>query len=73
MKWRPIETAPKDGTVVLAWRYCQVAIKWTGDDEYPWEAVQLGGSIGLSPDGFQATDPALTRWMPLPPPPTEDA
>lgn len=73
MKWNPIETAPRDGSVVLAWRFYPVAIKWTGDSVYPWEAVTLSShpSMSLSGDGFVEGDISLTHWMPLPPPPED--
>lgn len=68
--WRPIETAPKDGTVILAWRFYPCAVRWTGGgEEYPWEAVHLGGYSTLHENAFCAGDPHLTHWMPLPPAP----
>lgn len=72
MSWQPIETAPKDGSVVLGWRFYLVAIKWTGDDVFPWEAIHLGGHpcLGLKTNGFCDGDMSLTHWMPKPTPPT---
>lgn len=69
--WQPIETAPKDGRVIVirhnrgTWRYredpgniCCVCVYWSSDR---WE--QFG------PDSF---DPkSVTHWMPLPPPPED--
>ena len=72
--WLPIESAPRDGSVVLAWRFYPVAIKWTGGSEYPWEAVNLGShpSTTLHSNGFMEADSSLTHWQPLPtPPPAE--
>ena len=71
MNWQPIETAPKDGTEILAWRFYPVAIRWTGDENFPWEAVQLGSSLPFMRNGFTENDTSLTHWMPLPEPPTE--
>ena len=71
-KWRPIESAPKDGTILLAWRFFPVAIKWTGDATYPWEAVHLNDAdpaLGMIANGFMEGDASLTHWMPLPSPP----
>lgn len=69
--WRSMESAPRDGTVFLAWRFYVVAVKWTGDAEYPWEAVNLGShfSTALSDNGFMENDSNLTGWQPLPTPP----
>lgn len=67
MEWQPIETAPKDGVVVLGWRYYPIAMRWNRDTEYPWEAVQLGSSVSpMLGNGYKEGDPALTHWMPLP-------
>lgn len=67
--WQPIETAPKDGALVLiAERGGRVQVaKWMIE---PWGTkgdwyVQLtsGGA-----DTYPTTD--VTHWMPLPSPPT---
>jgi hypothetical protein len=71
-EWYPISTAPKDGTIILAWRFFPVAVYWGGNSEFPWEAVHVGGNMRLFPNGFAEDDPHLTHWMPLPEPP-EDA
>jgi hypothetical protein len=68
MKWEPIETAPKDGRVILGWRFYPVVIKWTGDKTFPWEAIQLG-SMPFFSNAFCDGDQSLTHWMPLPEPP----
>lgn len=65
-EWQPIETAPKDGTVILGWRYYPVAIRWTNDRDYPWEAIQIGGVSPFLLNGFVDEDQGLTHWMPLP-------
>jgi hypothetical protein len=64
--WYPIEVAPKDGTVILA--YCEgeesfvlvswKAHYWTG--EYAWTQCYVDG-----PDTYDD----LTHWQPLPQPP----
>ena len=70
-EWQPIETVPRDGTVILAWRFYVVAMKWTGDVAYPWEAVALGNHpcMNMASNGFHGADNSLTHWMPLPAPP----
>ena len=71
--WKTIDTVPKDGSVVLAWRYYPVVIRWDADDaEWRWKAVLLGGYCGLTENAFQEGDAALTHWMPLPSSPQGD-
>ncbi len=72
--WRGIEEAPRDGTVVLAWRYHVVAIRWAPeiDSVYPWDAIETGGAFPMSDNGFREGDPALTHYMPLPPAPEQE-
>ena len=61
-EWQPIETAPKDGTRVLAWEYpYYTVVFWDDDEEEPYTPcwkISYGGDI---------MDP--THWMPLPEPP----
>ena len=52
--WQPIETAPRDGTLVLAWHPW-----WMGPD-----AVRCGRSGVWTADGHPVCEP--THWMPLP-------
>jgi hypothetical protein len=57
MTWQPIETAPRDGTTVLAW--C---------DE--WKHARTAWAY--ESDQWQAAPPSIfqpTHWMPLPAPP----
>ena len=65
--WQPIETAPKDGTAILVsesrFIHC---VEW--NDEYEWWAVD---DNKLGPFRLRGTAP--THWMPLPPPPVEQA
>lgn len=87
LAWRPIETAPKDGTEILAWRDdCGVVIvAWTcqsnlmTDDEI--EKADLGDSAddcdwfsayGFGCDWMSGTE-APTHWMPIPNGPSLDA
>lgn len=63
MTWQPIDTAPKDGTAIMAWCICQT----TGDGFFVsdlgfWEPRQLWLSGDHGP-----VNP--THWMPLPEPP----
>lgn len=60
--WRPIETAPKDGTEILIWDNANVsAVSYS---EY------VGWTDNLGDFGTQYNSyPLATHWMPLPSPP----
>jgi hypothetical protein len=78
--WRPIETAPKDGSEILisggTWYYTESTIS----DHVSFHGVQIArwiehrqswhGGYGSEYDGVYYHSP--THWMPLPPPPTTD-
>lgn len=63
MEWQPIETAPKDGTVILANAGKRVVMcqweKWP-DGRAGWYAF---------PHNAILKKELLTHWMPLPAPP----
>jgi hypothetical protein len=68
--WQPIETAPRDGTPILAWGTLH-AVGWN-DGEAP--------SIQIAVYGYANCDcwyaPAMggwkpSRWMPIPDPPKD--
>jgi len=76
MDWQPIETAPRDGTVIDLWeveknfgasratdcRWCKFPIRG---------GVREGWGYGLADDpDFLSGE--VTHWMPLPEPPTLD-
>lgn len=65
--WQPIETAPKDGTKVLAWAdnpcWSEPAIAFWGRSNPLNMAEWLGGHCSIR----HIDQP--THWMPLPPPP----
>lgn len=62
-KWQPIETAPKDGTWLIA---C-----WTG--HRGWMAMVFWDQTRAKwCDVFQGYVAQPTHWMPLPPPPQEN-
>jgi hypothetical protein len=65
-EWQPIETAPKDGCAILAWRDSGVHVmRWRerGDGSGFWDEWR----VRLK--SLQAAPP--THWMPLPAPPKE--
>jgi hypothetical protein len=53
-EWRPIETAPKDGTAILLWSGIVTRVGWWLEEDGIW--LVGAGSILRSP----------THWMPLP-------
>lgn len=67
MDWQPIETAPKDGTVVmLYWPTISInaypAVGFNHDDDYGWAWSQWMDYGEIFP----------THWMPLPAPPGKE-
>jgi hypothetical protein len=62
--WQPIETAPKDGNLILTWGECraQYAVSYWDDDWNEWLT-----------DFQEKGHPQIvycTHWMPLPTAPT---
>lgn len=63
MDWQPIETAPKDGTQILAWDGFNFDLcEWSAPERRPQDACWwIDNDKGsMHP----------THWQPLPPPPT---
>lgn len=69
MEWQPIDTAPKDGTVVYVWLSVKLnkyaafdfnmkLAQWLADAG-EWRIEGVGGNVPQRP----------THWMPLPSPP----
>lgn len=78
MDWRPIETAPKDGTPILgtvagyayALQRCGVYYWEGGTQEVPSGAwIVKPGWMHQSDDDDDDRATWLTHWMPLPAPP----
>lgn len=77
-QWQPIETAPKDGTVIrlLDYRGDVYAGFWIpgvpkkrrpeGYDKFPWGTLDTGVDDCLQ---GSPNDGSFTHWMPLPEPP----
>ena len=79
-EWQPIETAPRDGTVILFYGEGCVCAGWFGNDfrPFPWAFVddtreslvgccdkEMTGRVHVN--GYPLDTP--THWMPLPEPP----
>ena len=60
MNWQPIETAPKDGTNILAREGDIIALVWWEDVTQEWRDY---GDMGAA--GMTVFEP--THWMHLPP------
>lgn len=67
--WRPIETAPKDGRVILAWSVgandSEAQLMWW--DGEPDDGLEAYWCVNY--EGKTSLDP--THWMPLPEPPAK--
>jgi hypothetical protein len=75
-EWQLIETAPKDGTLIILFPNWRIAWWESGDEQWMYDAVSVEFDNGRpvinenSRKGFYcryAKDP--THWMPLPEPP----
>lgn len=69
--WRTMDSAPKDGTLILA--VCWFAMEFDATDMSPeYHVVQwdeLEGSGWLDQGGLEEAEASFTHWMPLPAPP----
>ena len=68
-EWQPIETAPKDGTLVLVVGRNGLAVQasweWDGDDPTDWDDGSWDYWVNIPGYGMHV----FTHWMPLPEPP----
>ena len=73
MRWRTMDSAPKDRWILVCdrqepdWAGNMWVVKWFGDDEFAcwWTSGGPNGGIDYESDAF-------THWMPLPTPPTKE-
>lgn len=75
--WRPIETAPKDGTPILAWQEGWGARETRSLTYMPGSPGYADGRkdrwwAWVEPVGNKAHRWRPTRWLPLLPPPPEE-
>lgn len=66
MEWQPIETAPRDGTVILAY---WPSSSWGDGYTYIHPVVFYDGQWIHDWDRDEETTLDPTHWMPLPTPP----
>lgn len=68
--WKPIESAPKDGTRIL------LSLSPVKNAKHTWGSVRIGkwrrGGWALDMSGNYQPDTRIMAWMPLPPPPTTE-
>jgi len=75
MEWQPIETAPKDGTVILLWdpsgETPWVVAMWSADDRpFVNEFGPFVWLVGANPRySERIAENVPTHWMPMPEPP----
>lgn len=63
--WRPIRSAPQDGTEILVFVDGHVVVATWSDGR--WQAMVAGRRIVEHQGGFDLAAP--THWRPVPPPP----
>lgn len=77
MEWQPIETAPKDGSVILVYRDDQgvFTAHYVEEDAHLSNAMNPpeGDYYWFSTGGDDLTNEMPTHWMPLPPAPNTAA
>lgn len=72
MNWQPIDTAPKDGTLVLiAVRGSCYIASWSDEAQFERFEERPGWQVFVCDDGWYSwAEDAPTHWMPLPDPPS---
>jgi hypothetical protein len=67
-EWQPIETAPRDGTRILAWTGEEiVTVDYHGS--YMVSGMEFDGFWYQESESGRGTTFFVTHWMPLPKPP----
>lgn len=76
--WQPIETAPKDGTLIDLWAYCENHNDWERRANCRWETMadflgnEFDGWYGLNNGRWWSCNFVNpTHWMPIPDPPED--
>lgn len=77
VEWRPIETAPRDGTVILGWSSFfptrrPLEVSWD-DDRYARKPAPRWVACAAAYNRRAFFEHPLTHWLPLPPAPGAEA
>jgi hypothetical protein len=67
-KWLPIDSAPKDGSILVIVRGWEPAVAWWDHDLGRFIYCETCADHGEFVN-CEGNDWPLTHWMPLPPPP----
>ena len=72
-QWRPIETAPKDGTAIVVWGQPQSTddVHFSRPSAFTAYWDDMGGTFCLSGADWRGPFIHPTHWRPLPAPPKE--
>ena len=73
-KWQPIETAPKDGTVVLGYGITDGEVSGPSSEKTiePMHHLGPSGEWGITGGDYYIVWIRPTHWMPLPEPPENE-
>ena len=69
MKWQPFETAPKDGTLILAYREDAGIMQAHFTSPFAAAGIDDHDEARFTFGGEDLTGDLPTHWMPLPRPP----
>jgi hypothetical protein len=68
--WRPIETAPRDGTEIDLWGYWPENDRWKRTADAWWDSAENCWRLDqYRHEGMYVHRPRFTHWQPLPVPP----
>lgn len=73
--WKPIATAPKNGTLFAAWRIVPTYDEDLGETGLmgePCIAQWVFGEVASLPLHYMPQGQRITHWMPLPPAPSPE-
>ena len=70
-EWQPIETAPKDGTLVLLWPGSRTVNRLLTVCSAYWHQPANPKVSGMWVGQFVTRGSYITHWMPLPEPPKD--
>jgi hypothetical protein len=72
-QWLPIESAPKNGRVILTWDGVNMSLcNWANCSEVWEQEERMGWSSGYDCSTMSHDEEYPTHWIPLPNPPTSE-